>query len=282
MSNDQGGRADSAAAARDEMGTENTTTAIVRRPAAGTGGEIVLPDATPAEAPWRPWSAPWPTTAERSDAEELAAWCQLAMSGIEACQRAPHYEWVFRLLDYSACFPALATRIGFPAPLTVEREESDCYIGFKVCVFDPVTGRTGWTSMGALFYPGSKGDTIITGGEPADQFAARAVHYLRRCVCCCKVLAARRGADQRRGEAPTTTGPTTTDAQVQTSKKALALSLLVENPGLSHTAIAERVGCGRTTLYKWREFKTARAAMKAARGSMPRGSEGQTTVDTEA
>lgn len=63
------------------------------------------------------------------------------------------------------------------------------------------------------------------------------------------------------------------DPKPAISAREQALALAIENPHLSDSEIAIRVGVSRTTLYDWPNFTALRAAQREqARGKIPRGS----------
>lgn len=66
------------------------------------------------------------------------------------------------------------------------------------------------------------------------------------------------------------------------NKKAKALVALMTHPEWPDGAIAHAVGCHPKSLYRWPEFKLARAHIRARRNAMPRGSKDAKTGDVEA
>lgn len=66
---------------------------------------------------------------------------------------------------------------------------------------------------------------------------------------------------------------------IQLKGESKALALLVQHPDWTNKKIAEEVGCSRTTVYKWKNFMSAR---KAIAGSIPRGSKNGKTGGIEA
>jgi len=84
-----------------------------------------------------------------------------------------------------------------------------------------------------------------------------------------------REAEQKQGTAREgAAGGETTDSEVTggLSKEHSALTMLMKHPDWTHTRIAEAGGCARTSLYRWRNFRKACAALREGRAALPRGS----------
>jgi hypothetical protein len=66
------------------------------------------------------------------------------------------------------------------------------------------------------------------------------------------------------------------------TKKAKALAALVDHPGWTDEQIAAAAGCHVKSLYRWEDFKRARAAMRSGRDAIPTGTKNDGTGDVEA
>jgi len=56
------------------------------------------------------------------------------------------------------------------------------------------------------------------------------------------------------------------------SKETLALATLAHHPEWTDTAIAAAVGCNRTSLYRWKQYKQAREILEQGKHNLPHGS----------
>jgi len=66
------------------------------------------------------------------------------------------------------------------------------------------------------------------------------------------------------------------------SKEAMALGALTDHPDWTDKQIAGIAGCPWTELYRVPKYKFAKAAMKAGKSNMPKGSKDAESGDMEA